>query len=182
VHFLGLVLFFCQQVYANGVDDGDNESLTSLTPTLQQYTESHQNHRSTPIYLSNSNKLITHSITRLHPINITNKHFDDLAINSNKYTNNNQDDDGDGAIDGDRNEEIENDASSTQMCSFHRDINNANYSIESLAGDIVVTTILHQQDNATATIKFIVNRINEINLLAYNITIGEKIIPNTLAA
>lgn len=48
-----------------------------------------------------------------------------------------------------------------------------NYSIKSINGDIIVTIILHQTDNATETIKFIVNHINEIDLLVHNVTIGE---------
>lgn len=48
-----------------------------------------------------------------------------------------------------------------------------NYSIKSISGDIIVTIILHHSDNATETIKFIVNHINEIDLLVHNVTIGE---------
>jgi hypothetical protein len=48
-----------------------------------------------------------------------------------------------------------------------------NYAIKSISGDIIVTIILHQSDNATETIKFIVNHINEIDLLVHNVTIGK---------
>lgn len=48
-----------------------------------------------------------------------------------------------------------------------------NYSIKSIEGDIMVTIILNQADNATEIIKFIVNHINEIDLLVHNVTIGE---------
>lgn len=55
------------------------------------------------------------------------------------------------------------------------DTNGDNYSIKSISGDIVVTIILHQStDNATEIIKFIVNHINEIDLLVHNVTIGES--------
>lgn len=37
----------------------------------------------------------------------------------------------------------------------------------------MVTIILNQADNATEIIKFIVNHINEIDLLVHNVTIGE---------
>lgn len=49
------------------------------------------------------------------------------------------------------------------------------FSIKSISGDIVVTIILQQStDNATEIIKFIVNHINEIDLLVHNVTIGES--------
>jgi hypothetical protein len=48
-----------------------------------------------------------------------------------------------------------------------------NYSIKSISGDIIITIILHQSDNATEIIKFIVNHINEIDLLVHNVTIGK---------
>lgn len=55
------------------------------------------------------------------------------------------------------------------------DTTDDNYSIKSISGDIVVTIILHQStDNATEIIKFIVNHINEIDLLVHNVTIGES--------
>jgi hypothetical protein len=53
--------------------------------------------------------------------------------------------------------------------------NSENYLIETFNGDIVVTIILHQSDNARAAVKFIVGQINEIGVLAHNITIGEFI-------
>lgn len=53
------------------------------------------------------------------------------------------------------------------------DTNGDNYSIKSISGDIIVTIILHHSDNATETIKFIVNHINGIDLLVHNVTIGE---------
>lgn len=49
-----------------------------------------------------------------------------------------------------------------------------NYSITSIGGDIIVTIILHQSDNATEIIKFMVNHINAIDLLVHNVTIGES--------
>lgn len=48
-----------------------------------------------------------------------------------------------------------------------------NYSIKSISGDIIVTIILRHSDNATEIIKFIVNHINEIDLLVHNVTIGK---------
>jgi hypothetical protein len=48
-----------------------------------------------------------------------------------------------------------------------------NYSIKSISGDIIVTVILRRADNATEIIKFIVNHINEIDLLVHNVSIGE---------
>ncbi|KAG5680396.1 hypothetical protein PVAND_009905 [Polypedilum vanderplanki] len=54
--------------------------------------------------------------------------------------------------------------------------NNENYLIETFTGDIIVTTILHQSDNAIAAVKFIVKQINEIGVLAHNITIGVRIV------
>lgn len=50
---------------------------------------------------------------------------------------------------------------------------NDNYAIKSISGDIIVTIILHQSDNATEIIKFIVHHINEINLLVHNVTVGK---------
>lgn len=47
-----------------------------------------------------------------------------------------------------------------------------NYPIKTISGDIIVTLILHHSHNATETIKFIVNHINEIDLLVHNVTIG----------
>lgn len=49
-----------------------------------------------------------------------------------------------------------------------------NYSIKSIGGDIIITIILNQSDNATEIIKFIVNHINGIDLLVHNVTIGER--------
>jgi hypothetical protein len=48
-----------------------------------------------------------------------------------------------------------------------------NYSIKSINGDIIVTIILRRSDNATEIINFIVNHINEIDLLVHNVSIGE---------
>lgn len=48
-----------------------------------------------------------------------------------------------------------------------------NYSINSIDGDVISTIILHQADNATELIKFLVNHINAINLPVHNATIGE---------
>lgn len=59
------------------------------------------------------------------------------------------------------------------MKSYDADTAGENYSIQSLGGDIIVTVILHQTDNATEIIKFIVNHINEIDLLVHNVTIGK---------
>lgn len=55
----------------------------------------------------------------------------------------------------------------------HDDAVDDNYSIQSIGGDIIVTIILHQSDNATEIIKFVVNHINEIDLLVHNVTVGE---------
>lgn len=55
------------------------------------------------------------------------------------------------------------------------DADGENYSIKSIGGDIIVTIILHQSDNATEIIKFIVNHINEIDLLIHNVTIGKQL-------
>lgn len=47
------------------------------------------------------------------------------------------------------------------------------YSISTIIdGDITVVFILHQHDNATSMINFMVNHINEIDLLINNVTIG----------
>lgn len=76
------------------------------------------------------------------------------------------------------NEEATNDTTTPtdfNICSYSDE---KNYLTETLTGDIIVTIISHQSEYATATIKFIVNRINEINLLAYNKTIGK--LPTTL--
>ena len=60
------------------------------------------------------------------------------------------------------------------MKGYDADDTGDNYSIKSISGNIVVTVILHQStDNASETIKFIVNHINEIDLLVHNVTIGE---------
>lgn len=40
----------------------------------------------------------------------------------------------------------------------------------------MVSIVLHQSDNAANVIKFIVERINEISLLAHNISLGELIL------
>lgn len=48
------------------------------------------------------------------------------------------------------------------------------YSISTIIdGDITVVFILHQHDNATSMINFMVNHINEIDLLINNVTIGK---------
>lgn len=54
------------------------------------------------------------------------------------------------------------------------DTTGENYSIKSIGGDIMVTVLLPQADNATEIIRFIVNHINEIDLLIHNVTIGER--------
>jgi len=56
------------------------------------------------------------------------------------------------------------------------DASDDNYALRTLNGDIVVTIILQQSDNATEIITFIVNHINGIDLLVHNITIGEFLI------
>jgi hypothetical protein len=50
-----------------------------------------------------------------------------------------------------------------------------NYIVDSIDGDIMVTTIIshHSTNNATEIIKFIVKRVNEIDLLVNGVTIGE---------
>lgn len=53
------------------------------------------------------------------------------------------------------------------------DTTDQNYSIKSISGDIIVTIILRQADNATEIVKFIVNHINEIDLLVHNVSLGE---------
>jgi hypothetical protein len=54
-----------------------------------------------------------------------------------------------------------------------KDARDLNYSIKSIAGDIMVTIILRQSDNGADIIEFIVNHINEIDFLVHNVTIGE---------
>lgn len=54
------------------------------------------------------------------------------------------------------------------------DTTGENYSIKSIGGDIIVTVLLPQADNASEIIRFIVNHINEIDLLIHNVTIGER--------
>lgn len=50
------------------------------------------------------------------------------------------------------------------------------YSVESIDGDIMVTTITSQQSsiNATDLIKFIARRVNDIDLLVNGVTIGKR--------
>lgn len=49
------------------------------------------------------------------------------------------------------------------------------YIVDSIDGDIMVTTIIshHSTNNATEIIRFIVKRINEIDLLVNGVTIGK---------
>lgn len=50
------------------------------------------------------------------------------------------------------------------------------YSIETTNGDIIVTIILAKNDNISSTILFLVNHLNEIDLLSYNTTIGKRLL------
>lgn len=50
------------------------------------------------------------------------------------------------------------------------------YSVESIDGDIMVSTITLQQssNNTTDLIKFIARRVNDIDLLVNGVTIGKR--------
>jgi hypothetical protein len=50
------------------------------------------------------------------------------------------------------------------------------YSVESIDGDIMVTTITSHQsvNNATDLIKFIARRVNDIDLLVNGVSIGKQ--------
>lgn len=67
----------------------------------------------------------------------------------------------------------------TNSCLIKNEPNNMHenvdgYSISTIIdGDITVVFILHQYDNATSMINFMVNHINEIDLLINNVTIGK---------
>ncbi|CAG9806009.1 unnamed protein product [Chironomus riparius] len=54
--------------------------------------------------------------------------------------------------------------------------NHEHYNVETHFGNIFVSFILQECDNATNTVQFIAKRINELNLLAHNTSIGVRII------
>lgn len=51
--------------------------------------------------------------------------------------------------------------------------NHENYKVETYLGNITVSFILQENDNAAKTVQFIAARINELQLLAHNISIGK---------
>ena len=54
--------------------------------------------------------------------------------------------------------------------------NHEHYNVETHFGNIFVSFILQESDNATNTVRFIAKRINELSLLAHNTTIGKLIV------
>lgn len=136
----------------NNIDPSDNHTLTAITSNDDVWT---------PIISTSTSTTTTNSITRLHRINDT----------KTATTTTKNDDDAD-------NLESPNDVTTHfdifDCSSDTLNSSSNNYLIETFAGDIVVTIILHQSDNATtAAVEFIVKRINEIGVLAHNVTIGE---------
>jgi hypothetical protein len=144
---LGLLLV-CQKIYCNEISTPSparNDDIDELLTTLSMA----DSQNSTTLN-DNVDTQTRTSITRLHPVTISNKNATTSVDDDSVRTTTPQFDD--------------------TVCG---DADDHNYLIESIAGDVVVSLILHQSDNATAIIKFIVNRINEIDLLAHNISIGE---------
>lgn len=91
-----------------------------------------------------SNTYFNQTITRLHPINILS------SYNDNDY----------------------NDDTTILDTNCSENANNKNYKVEMHFGDIMVSIILQECENATNAVKFIVKRINELSVLAHNTSIG----------
>jgi hypothetical protein len=64
------------------------------------------------------------------------------------------------------------DHESENFCST-KNTENLNSSITMLNGDVIVTFILSNNENLTSSILFMVNHIKSIDLLSYNISLGE---------
>lgn len=70
------------------------------------------------------------------------------------------------------NENDYNDATTILDINCSEDASNENYKVEMYFGDIMVSLILQECENATNTIKFIAKRINELGVLAHHTSIG----------
>lgn len=70
----------------------------------------------------------------------------------------------------------DNDANTTFDFNCFEYVNHENYKVETHSGNFTVSFILQENDNATNTVQFIAERINELNLLAYNTSIGKLMV------
>lgn len=70
----------------------------------------------------------------------------------------------------------DNDANTTFDFNCFEYVNHENYKVETHSGNFTVSFILQENDNATNTVQFIAERINELHLLAYNTSIGKLMV------